>query len=255
MIQESSSRDVKSVRTAFRIVDILQAQDGATMNDLVNKLALAKSTIHNYLGTLQSMGYVVERDGTYRLGLHFLTHGMAAKNGLEVGDAVSEVLQTLSESLSQVAWWVVEEHGRGVFVAKSTPDGEDPIYGRVGKRSYLHTHAPGMAILARSSPEFVEAVVDYHGLPVHTQRTTTDLEDLRADLEEIREQGYAVSDGEAALGVRSVGVSFEGPAGNSHGIGVFGHSHDFGVPSEQDIHSVLRDAAADLDHSARVGGA
>ena len=72
MIRESSTRQVKSVRTGFRIIEILQNRDGVRPDELERQLELAKSTIHNYLSTLESMGYVVEREGTYHLGLRFL---------------------------------------------------------------------------------------------------------------------------------------------------------------------------------------
>lgn len=255
MIPNSSTRQVQSVRTAFRIVSILQDMDGVTMNELSSQLGLAKSTVHNYLGTLQSLGYAVERDGTYRLGLRFLTNGMAAKSGLGLRDAVGHVLPQVSRDLSQSMWWVVEELGRGIFVEKATPENGQPTYGRVGKRSYLHTHAPGKAMLAHLPEEYVEQIVDYHGLSVYTKETITDADALWTELAEIRERGYAVSDGEAALGIRSVGVAFEGPYGYTHGLGVFGYSHDFSASSDQNIPAVLRDAVDDIKDSVAEGAA
>jgi DNA-binding IclR family transcriptional regulator len=255
MIPNSSTRQVQSVRTAFRIIALLQDMDGVTMNELASQLDLAKSTVHNYLGTLQSLGYAVERDGTYRLGLRFLTHGMAARSGLGLRDAVEYILPQVSRDLSQSMWWVVEELGRGIFVEKATPDSSQPTYGRVGKRSYLHTHAPGKAILAQLPREYVEEIVAYHGLPVYTKETTTDPDALQAELADIRDQGYAVSDGEAALGIRSVGVAFEGPYGYTHGLGIFGYSHDFSASTDQDIPGVLERAVDDIKQSVLEGPA
>lgn len=254
MLPTSSSRQVKSVQTAFRIVEFLQDMDGATMNELATQLDLAKSTVHNYLGTLQSLGYAVEHDGTYRLGLRFLTHGMAAKSGLRIRDAVAHVLPEVATRLEQPVWWVVEEHGRGIFVATFAPESGTQVYGRVGKRSYLHTHAPGKAILARLPEEHVEEIIEYHGLPTYTNETITDPEPLREELATIREQGYAISDGEAALGVRSIGVAFDGPHEYTHGLGVFGYSHDISSVLEQDIPAVLHDAADDISATATRDG-
>lgn len=254
MLSESPSREVQSVRTAFRIVAAIQERDGATLKDLADHLDLAKSTVHNYLRTLGAMGYVVERGGSYHLGLRFLTNGMAARNSIDGRDAVTGTLSAVAEELSQPAWWLVEEFGRGIFVAKAVPDGAEEIYGRIGKRSYLHTHAPGKAILARMTAEYRDEVLEYHGLPVHTTKTTTDRESLADELGRIREQGYAVSDGEAALGVQSVGVGFDGPAGGPQAVGVFGYSHDFSRNKlERDIPSLLRDAVDDIEASLEGG--
>ena len=247
VIPDSSAREVQSVRTAFRIVGTVQELDGATLKELADRLDLAKSTVHNYLGTLRSMGYLTKRDGTYRLGLRFLTHGMAAKGGIEVGETVEHALGEVAEDLSHAAWWVVEEFGRGIFVGRAGAD-DGAVYGRIGKRSYLHTHAPGKAILAQLPAEYRKQAIDRHGLPVHTTKTVTDADTLRDELDGIREQGYAVSDGEAALGVQSVGVAFEDPYGGVHAIGIFGYSHDFSRNRlEQDIPTVLSEAVADIE--------
>jgi DNA-binding IclR family transcriptional regulator len=180
---------------------------------------------------------------------------MAAKSGLGLRDAVEHVLPQVSRDLSQSMWWVVEELGRGMFVEKATPESEQPTYGRVGKRSYLHTHAPGKAMLAHLPTEYVEEIVAYHGLPVYTKETITDTEALQTELATIREQGYAVSDGEAALGIQSIGVAFDGPYGYTHGLGIFGYSHDFSANAEQDIPEVLHDAVDDIKQSVLEGPA
>lgn len=252
MISEPPSRHVKSVRTAFQLIGIMQDREGVTMSDLAGEMDLAKSTVHNYLRTLKSLGYVVDDDGTYRLGLRFLTHGMAAKNSLTLREVVVPALEEVSAELSQSTWWVVEEFGRGIFVDRRGPsDDQREIYGRIGKRSFLHTHAPGKAILAQVPATYVSDVLDYHGLPTHTTKTTTDADSLLDELETIRQQGYAVSDGEAALGVQSVGVAFDGPYGYTHALGVFGYSHDFtDVRQQRDIPSVLQEAAADIQQTA-----
>lgn len=247
MYSAPSSRHVKSVQTGFRIVHVLQDHDGATLNELAERLGLAKSTVHNYLSTLESMGYVVNQEGTYRLGLRFLTHGMAAKSGLNTREAVEETLSELAGEVSQPVWWITEEFGRGIFVDNAVPADCRRIYGRTGKRSYLHTHAPGKAILAVLPEDDREEILEYHGLPVHTTRTVEDRSELAAQLAAIRDQGYAFSDGEAVLGVQSVGVAFEAPGGRWNALGVFGYSHDLGDERlEEDVPSLLQSAAADL---------
>ncbi len=250
MVTESPTREVQSVGRAFQVVTTIQEHDGATLHELATHLGIAKSTVHNYLGTLESLGYVVERDGSYRLGLRFLTHGMAARKGVPAREAVVHTLPEVAEEVSRPAWWLVEEFGRGLFVEKAIPDGAGETYGRVGKRSYLHTHAPGKAILARLPEAYVDRVFERHGLPALTSKTTTDPAALRAELETIREQGFAVGEGEAALGVQSVGVAFE-VRETVHALGVFGYSHDFSRNTlEQDVPSVLREALAGVDPAA-----
>jgi DNA-binding IclR family transcriptional regulator len=255
MIQKSSTREVKSVRTGFRIINILQNYDGAGLDELEQQLDLAKSTVHNYLATLESMGYVAERDGTYHLGLRFLTHGMAAKSRLRVRDAIAEPLSALSEAVDQPVWWITEEHGRGLFIESAVPEGKTTIYGRVGKRSYLHTHAPGKALLATLSEAYVDDIAEYHGLSGHTNPTITEIDALKEELDRIRDRGYAIGDGESALGIRSVGIGFEGPTHDHHGIGIFGYSHDFSTPPDREMTAALDRAVAEIQDTGDTGGA
>lgn len=254
MISNPSSRQVQSVRTSFRIIQLIQEFGGTSLNEIADQLDLAKSTVHNYLGTLEAMGYVVKQDGTYRLGLRFLTHGMAAKNSVHVLEIVQQSLSMLARESLQPAWWIAEELGRGIFLEKSVPEDGAESYGSVGKRSYLHTHAPGKAILAQLPRDEVRKIVDYHGLPKHTTETTTDEATLMRELDTIRDRGFAVCEGGAALAVRSVGVAFEGPHSRHHGIGVFGYTHNFGGEKrDDDIPSRLNEVVEDITTSLGEG--
>ena len=250
MISKSSTHQVKSVKTGFKLIEILHKHDGATTNELSDRLELAKSTVHNYLNTLESMGYVWNHNGTYRVGLRFLTHGMAAKNSLDIDHVSNEALLDIATEFSQSAWWITEELGQGIFIENAIPEGNKPVYGRIGKRSHLHTHGPGKAILSHLPRDYVTEIIDHHGLPMYTDETVTEPETLFEQLDQIQEQGYAITDSESALGVQSIGVSFEASYGRYHAIGVFGYSHDLGAETlDRDIISFLQSAANDLSHS------
>ena len=71
---------VKSTETTFRIVEELQELDGAGVSELAAHLGLPKSTVHNYLSTLQQEEYVVRQNGEYKVGIRFLELGAYARN-------------------------------------------------------------------------------------------------------------------------------------------------------------------------------
>lgn len=226
MLPSPPARQVQSVRTTFRIINLIQNLGSVTPSDLADELELSKSSVHNYLATLEAEGYVVKEGRSYRLGLRFLTHGIAAKKALGMEKPVSSALKSICESLSYPTWWVVEELGRGIFLEGATPDGQTSTYGDIGKRSYLHTHALGKAILAESPDEYVDQVIERYGLPEQTMRTTTNPDDLHKEITEIRERGFAISEGQAVLGILSVGVGFKDQEGRLHAIGIFENSRE-----------------------------
>jgi DNA-binding IclR family transcriptional regulator len=254
MLTNTPSRQIKSVRTALDLLDRLQALGGATSAQLAEELDLSRSSVHNYLATLEMDGYVVNEDGTYRLGLRFLTHGAAAKSMVEVEPSVVRTLEEVAEDVSQPVWYITEEYGRGYFVENAVPEGTPTFYGTIGKRSYLHTHAPGKAILALSSEEYVERIEEHHGFPEQTRQTSTDLNELRADFAEIRERGYAVSEGEAILGILSVGVAYQDVDDRLHALGIFGHSRNFVGNRAENIGERLVETVGDLEYRLRSGG-
>lgn len=254
MLANTPSRQVKSVRTAFELIDRLQALGGATPAQLTEEMDLSKSSVHNYLATLEMEGYVVNEGGTYRLGLRFLTHGSAAKNIVGIEGPVEGTIQSVANDLGQPTWWVTEESGRGYFIESAVPEDATDVYGSVGKRSYLHTHALGKAILASADTDFVEQVADHHGLPKRTRRTTSNVDALLSELESARERGYAMSEGEAVLGVLSVGVAFQDTDGGRHAIGVFGQARNFAGNRAENIGEQLIAAVRNLERDLKSGG-
>jgi DNA-binding IclR family transcriptional regulator len=60
----------------------------------------------------------------------------------------------------------------------------------------------------------VRDIVDEQGLVRQTENTLTDTDELFAELETIRERGYAVNDEEEIRGMRSVGVPIRGIDGD-----------------------------------------
>ena len=198
------ARMVKSARTAFEIIEYIHEQDGAEMGELAEQLDLARSTIHGYLATLESLEYLVNDGTTYHLSLKFLYHGTAARNSVPLSELADETLAALAEVTSLVAWLVVEEHGRAVYLDRIVSDDGVQTYGRVSKRTDLHGPASGKAILAHLPDSTVRDIVDSYGLPARTEYTITDEDELFEELATVRQRGYAESKHEVALGIQSV---------------------------------------------------
>lgn len=204
MALNEPGRMVKSARTAFEIIEYIHEQDGAELGELTDQLDLAKSTIHGYLSTLESLEYLVKEGGRYHLSLKFLYHGTAARNSVSLSGLADATLTSLANKTSLVAWLVVEEHGRAVYLDRVVSDDAVRTYGRISKRTDLHGPASGKAILAHLPDSRVRDIVNRYGLPARTEHTITDEEALIEELSTIRQRGYAISEHEVALGVQSV---------------------------------------------------
>ncbi|WP_152042251.1 IclR family transcriptional regulator [Salinigranum salinum] len=203
---DGPKRRVKTADRTFEVIETVRRLEGATTAELADELSLATSTAHDYLATLEAREYLVEHDGVYDLGLRFLGHGMYAKNRSPASRLVQPTLDWLAEETTEMAWFTVEEHGRVVDLNKAAGDRALTVGTWLGERSHMHHLAAGKAILAHLPEERVREIVDRHGLPAQTERTITDLDELFAELDRVRDEGVAYNDEETTRGLRSVGA-------------------------------------------------
>jgi DNA-binding IclR family transcriptional regulator len=197
---------IQSVGTMFELLMELQERESAGVTELADSLGVAKSTVHNHLATLQAYEYVVSTDDGYRIGVRFLDHGGHARSALPGHELIKGKIREVAEETGELVQYLVEEHGRGVFVFRETGAQAVRTKTRLGKRVYLHHVSAGKALLAHMSDERVNGIIDRHGLPPKTHQTITIREDLFEDLREIRERGYVFDEEEHIKGLYSIGV-------------------------------------------------
>lgn len=207
------TQTVRSVATAFRIVETLHERGEAGVTELASALSIPKSTVHSHLQTLVHNEYVVADDGRYRVGCGFLELGARARNRRPIYDVARPEVDRMAEETGELSGLLVEEHGRGVFLHRAKGDRAVHVDTYAGKRISLHGAALGKAILATLPEARVDAIVDHHGLPALTENTITGRDELRTELAEIRESGVAFDDEERLDGLRSVGAAITGSAG------------------------------------------
>lgn len=203
-LDKPPKRSVKTADTIFGIVEFLLETGGSGVKEIAESQDMAQSTVHSHLATLVDHEYVVKDGTTYQLSLKFLNHGVLVREEHPLTQTARPVIDQLSEDTGEVAWIVIEEHGRAVYLLKSAGEKAVQTRGHVGKRASMHDIAAGKAILAHLPDSTVEDIVDTFGLPKRTEKTITSREELAAELERIRDRGYATNKGETTPKVRAV---------------------------------------------------
>lgn len=203
-LPNKAKNPVKATETTFAILEELMKQNGTRVTEIANELNIPRSSAHNYLSTLNELGYVKKRGKRYDISLQFLELGAAAREQLSVYNAGKRPIRELAEKTGELANLMVEEHGKGVYIHRET--GEDAVRVDVntGQRVYLHNTALGKAVLAHLSDEYVEEVIEHHGLPETTNSTITDRDELYEELGRVRKRGVAIDDEERLNGLRCV---------------------------------------------------
>lgn len=189
---ERTSAPLRTIVRAFEIIELLWEGNVTGPSDVARRMDMPRSTAHDYLRTLESTGYVVRRDGRYGIGYRFLSMGSRLKHRSRLFHVAKPVLGELAAETGELVTVSVEERGRWV-VLHSESGGQALNLGTYpGRRTPLHSHAAGKAILANRSDGYVETVIETHGLDPVTEHTITDADTLYDELRTIRDDGYAV---------------------------------------------------------------
>lgn len=219
MVERTSADSPRLLKTVSRSLDVVRALeelDGAGVTELADRLDMSKSAVYNHLMTLQDNKFVVKDGNTYSLSLQFLLMGEYVRNQHQLYKLGKEELENLAAETGEYAHLSTEQHGLGVNLYKVRGEkavGSDYQTSKLQKPDYLHFSATGKSILAHLAEERVDDIVDRYGLVRKTANTITDRDELFAELERIRDRGYAYNDEEEIEGLQAIGA----PVLNRHG--------------------------------------
>jgi DNA-binding IclR family transcriptional regulator len=211
--EKGGRRSIKSVETAFAIVESLRELESARVTELSVHLDMSKSTVYHHLATLRDLGYVVKAGDEYQLSLLFLNLGKQTQESKRIYQYARGRVDELAEKTGEKVHLMTEAGGYGIYLYQAR--GSEAV-GRdlpIGQRDHLHHSAGGKAILAHLPSKRVDEIVEQHGLAALTENTITDRDDLRAELREIRERGYSLNLGEEVTGVHAIGAPIFGREG------------------------------------------
>jgi IclR family acetate operon transcriptional repressor len=202
---------VQSLDRAFAILEAMADAGGVIgLSQLAADSGLPLATIHRLVRTLVDLGYVrQEPSRQYSLGprLMRLADGSTKRLGSLAQPHMQRVVQELGESVNLA----VLDGEEIVYVAQVQPSQNFMrMFTEVGRRVKPHATAVGKAILATRPEEEVRELLKRTGMPRRTEHTLTTPKLLAADLERVRESGYALDNGEQELGVRCVAVAVPG---------------------------------------------
>lgn len=230
MVEPRRSQNIESIRKTVKVVKGLQELDGAGVSELANYLEMPKTTVHAHLTTLHDCELITKVGNDYRIGLQFVGLGEFAKNQFDLYSIAKDEVDILAEESGDMAQFMIEEHGLGVYLHKAEPPRGVQTTAGVGDRRPLHCTGLGKSILSILPEERVREIIDRRGMPAMTENTITDIDELFEELATVRDKGYAVDDQEIQPGLRCVAapvmpdntsvvasVSVSGPTGRFKG--------------------------------------
>lgn len=201
---EAAPPTLQSVGIALDILDALAAAPELTLSELARRVGIAKSTAHRTCAVLAERGLVDRAaDRGYRLGLRFVEYGKLATERTAIGEQGLPLLVDLRNALEETVQIGVPAGPDVVYVERV--EGQRALrYSTNSRRSPLHRSSAGK-VLAAYNPELAQARLRA-GLPRSTGYTIVVPTLFQAELERVRDRGYAMSVDETELGMSSIGV-------------------------------------------------
>jgi IclR family acetate operon transcriptional repressor len=208
----------KSLNKAIDIlVELGQVPEGMTLPDLSLMVGQPKSTIHRLLTALEGRRFVRYESDTrlWKIGVEAFVVGSAFLRNRDIATFARPALQALVNDSGETASLYVEDDGEIVCISQFECRQTMRVIARPGGRAKMHASGSGKAMLAHFPEARVEAVIERHGLPAATEKTINTPQALRANLDRIRRQGFAVDDEENSLGIRCVAAAVFDHAGET----------------------------------------
>lgn len=216
---------VRSVGKALGLLEILLSRRSPlSLQELSAAAGLPKSTAHALLSTLREHAMVEQRpDGRYSLGIRLFECGCAVSASWDISRLAQPHLDQLSAETGASSFVSLLDGGNVISFAQCTGSGGMPVVPEVGYRLPLHATSQGKLLLAQRSDAEVQSLMESAGMAAFTPHTFTDPAPLLAALSAIRQQGYAVEDGEYKIGLRSVSAPVRDSGGLvRYALGVVG---------------------------------
>lgn len=201
----------RAISTVDKVLDILQLfnedRHRVSIEDIQRELNLPQSTVYRYVRLLVERGFLDKVDsGYYHLGVRLLLLSRIALHSdrnirLLTLPSMKRIADQTGESVSlmrianQYAVCIESIEGRYALRVTIEP----------GRTQLLHTGASSKVLLAYS-PESKWNTMLQIPLKRFTETTITDMAGLKQETTNIRQQGYAISEGEIDIGARAIAV-------------------------------------------------
>ena len=203
---EGSPGGIQSLVRAMTTLETIATHGGVLgVSQIAAHSGLSVPTVHRIVRTLVDLGYLrQEPSRRYALGPRLLL--LADSSSAILRSTAQPHLARLVDELGETANLAVLDGNQVAYVAQAPSRHAMRMFTEVGKRVMPHCTAVGKALLLRTPPDEVRALLARSGMPRRTDRTITDPEVYLQQLAAAAREGYTLDDGEQEIGVRCVAV-------------------------------------------------
>ncbi|MGB3683479.1 MAG: IclR family transcriptional regulator [Rubrobacteraceae bacterium] len=243
----------KNLVKAFALLQaIVDRGNSLTLAELSRIGDVPKPTARRLLFNLADLGMVrTDGRGAYSLGPQCLVLGGAFLDGLDLRREARVVLEGLMEKTGETCHLGIRDFDRIVYVEKVESPQAVQLRSGVGFTAPLYSTALGKVMLAYGDGKEVERLAG-QVLEKRTPSTIVDAREIWAEVQRVREAGYATDDTENEEGIRCVAAPvFDHRKEVVASISLSGPEHRIPLKRLEELAEAVKEASAEL--SERVG--
>lgn len=217
------ANEKSQVQVIARAASILRALEdqaaGLSLGQIAQRVGLARSTVQRIVSALEAEKLLIAAspNGRVRLGPTILR--LAASVRTDFVSLAHSFLVKLSNELRETVDLAIVKRDHLVFVDQVIGSQRLRTVSAVGESFPLYCTANGKAVLAQLERPMIEKLLG-KSFEKRTPRTLTRLDELLAELEEVRKIGVAFDCEEHTLGICAAGVALRDALGNTIAISV-----------------------------------
>lgn len=213
----SENRAPEHVQSLARGLSVIRAFDSEhpalTLAEVARATGLTRAAARRFLLTLADLGYVRTDGRFFTLTPRVLELGYAYLSSMSLPEVAQPHLERLVAEVHESASVAVLDQEDVVYVARVATSRIMRVTINIGTRFPAHVTSMGRVLLAWLPPAELDAYFTRAKLRRHTSRTLTSPIQLRAELDRVRAQGWAMVDQELEEGLRSLAAPIRDASG------------------------------------------
>lgn len=196
---------VQSVDRALLVLEILAKFGTAGITEIAAELGVHKSTVSRLVAVLESRGFVEQLSdrGKYRLGFSIVRLAGSTSARMDLAKQSQEVCDALALESGETTNVAILDDAKIINIVEAIGPAEISLRSWVGQSCPAHATSSGKVLLSGLSTREVHARLGKR-LEAYTPNTVTSIEDLDAELDAARRDGWAAVREELEVGLNAV---------------------------------------------------
>ncbi|AVI61990.1 IclR family transcriptional regulator C-terminal domain-containing protein [Halomonas sp. M1] len=205
----TESRDfVTALASGLEVIQAFDAEHPRmTLSEVATRTGMNRAKARRFLLTLHALGYVRKEQRYFELAPRVLQLGYAFLSANNYQGVIQQYLEEITAETGESSSLGVLDGNDVIYVARSAAKHRlMAITLSVGTRLPAAHTSMGRMLLAQLNDKDLDHFLSTISLEPYTDKTVTDVKELRSQIVNARQQGYAISDQELDSGLRSIAV-------------------------------------------------